>query len=96
MRSRCAKIPLGQGVDELRNFIFNRTSFAALRYFAVEAAFCFGNRLSQSKIGIVHDFFMERSNSVLHIRHEETHLSGNYYRLIVSVNITNKKMVRPR
>ena len=64
-------------MDELRNFIFNRTALAALRNFAVEAAFGFGNRFRQCKIGIVHDFFMERSNSVLHIRHEETHLSGN-------------------
>lgn len=64
-------------MDELRNFIFNRTALAALRNFAVEAAFGFSNRLRQRKIGIVHDFFMERSNSVLHIRHEETHLSGN-------------------
>ena len=42
----------------------------------VQAAFGFGNGFSQRIISIMHDFFMERSQPVLGIGHERTHLSG--------------------
>ena len=71
-----AEIAQGHGMDELRDFIFNGAAFAALRYFAIQAAFGFGNGFGQGIIGIMHDFFMERSQPVLGIGHEGTHLSG--------------------
>ena len=71
-----AEIALGHSMDELGNFIFNRAAFAALRYFAIQAALGFSNGFCQGIIGIMHDFFVERSQLVLSIGHEGTHLSG--------------------
>ena len=70
------EIPLGHGMDELGDFVFNGAAFAALRYFAIQAALGFGDGFGQGIIGIMHDFFVERSQLVLGIGHEGTHLSG--------------------
>ncbi len=70
------EIALGHSMDELGDFVFNGAAFAALRYFAIQAALSFGDGFGQGIIGIMHDFFVERSQLVLSIGHEGTHLSG--------------------